>query len=1054
MVRKPETTDSKTQKIEEITLKDLLAKEPEELQSLLESLNEDQLDQIVSELELKGDQLEAVEKKILSAVKELQKEIVELLPDYPVSKKIAVIINGDVNEDRHTGNVDRAIKALEKKGFEEIYVIGGIGKKTAKHHSYDVSLSGIDNLFTDLEKSLQPDSLVFFYGTGHGTEDSSMAIGKREKFTQEAILEKLKIIKEKKSRGIFVFDTCFSGILPDLIIQSGVEGVALSPAPEGETAMCQFFAPDFFKGLEEGIDLDDSGKTTLQEVFLSALTIYNKNLNIENTGEYRQTIPQLRLDDIDRLLKSDKPVLIEIDATWCAPCKVMARDISKVEGVLGSSIDIYKVTDDYGEENKNTSENAKALYSVLYEKIGEKDPGGFPRLLLIHNGKIEEVVKGTSSTDKILTMLKDKTGVEAQYDYYFKKAIKSKTYTEEQINKLIERFGEKDTFNLITKKIADYNNRKTPGVEINIPYKDIMKFDQRFTTQDIENFVVNFYSISRAKIYNVDKRRSIVELNKEAVKYSSKLNGEIILHAIKNKILITDEDLSKYDDRFDPNAKAALIIKKCPNSTAIKYKKEFDGFQIAFLHENNVKREAANQYDAKRFDATAIVGLYYSEIPGNVANAYASQFEAINIRFLQGKNPTKITPISSDIANSYDPRFTAREINKFVNLKPLLGSNAHLGPITNDQAIKYDARFTGKDIKYFILNKIKHNKKDLLKYNSRFTAKDIRHFYDNNIPYNKANSYHSIFSADNISTFHKAGINSEKTQDYIKLIKKNKYFSNNIDDIIKNNLDIKKLLNFIDSNFSKEKDDSYYFSYNSKKNKKTSFDITSSMIFYAFKYNIDLEKVHKYRVGGSKITEIKTIFNLIRARISYKKAEKTITEHNLDYKKMHDPFDSGIDGLTIHILAHDKRFRNLEVSNISQKNISYLEHNKLGKKILEHFNQISPINRAIIKKPDLSDERIITKASLFNKITESEKDWEIEQEQKDSSEFKLTVYQSTDKKNYHTFSVSYDNNYELNITFHTKCTDGICIPIDDIDTAPKFKTIKEFKKFVKDKSAI
>ena len=32
--------------------------------------------------------------------------------------------------------------------------------------------------------------------------------------------------------------------------------------------------------------------------------------------------------------------------------------------------------------------------------------------------------------------------------------------------------------------------------------------------------------------------------------------------------------LSKYDDRFDPNAKAALIIKKCPNSTAIKYKKD------------------------------------------------------------------------------------------------------------------------------------------------------------------------------------------------------------------------------------------------------------------------------------------------------------------------------------------------------------------------------------------------------------------------------------------------------------------------------------------------
>lgn len=991
--------DSKTNK-EIIKISDLLAKEPKELQSFLESLNEDQLNQIVSELELEGDQLEAVEKKILSAVKELQKEIVELLPDYPVSKKIAVIINGDTQEERHTGNVDRAIKALEKKGFEEIYVIGGTHEVNDKYNNYDGSLAGIDTLFSDLEKSLQKDSLVFFYGTGHGAEDSSMVIGKdHEKFTKEAMIEKFAMIGDKGGRGIFVFDTCYSGSLPDAIIRSGIEGLALSPAPEGETAMCQFFAPEFFQGLEEGRDLDESGETTLQEVFRSALDLYNDKLDTENTGEYRQTIPQLSLNNVDKLFQSDKPVLIEIDATWCGPCKDMAKEISKVEGVLGSRIDIYKITNDLGEKNKKISEKAKDLYRAL--KI--ENPNSFPRLLLIHNGEIEEVSTSVMSADKMFEMLKNKTGVAANYDHYFKAAVKYERYKEEEINNLIKRFGPKNTFSLIAEDLQ---------------YADIIEYDKRFNAKDIINLIQ--FEVS----------------NETAMQYSDQLSGLMIAYAISEKISIKDEDLSQYNDRFDADGKAFLMIHKCPNNIAMQYDKKFNGQQISYLRFGSppldgVGPEAANEYDATRFKTYEIVVLHSCKIRGAVAN-------------------------------TYDKRFNVEDIKTFVNAYGSLNKNK--GYILNDEAIKYDPRFTSSDIKHFMSKDIEYDRKNLTKFNERFRAEDIHKFYKNDISYEIANLYYDKFSSANILTFIKADISPTKTQPYIELLKENKNFHFDIDYIVEANLDPNKLLAFMKSNFSVMPGYKNYYFYKDAENKEP---IHLSYIPYIFQYNIDCKKISKEDGHENKIP-MKTKLNLIRANISFKEAREIIENNQLDYNDGDRSFRGEIDNLILDILSFHQNFNSS--NNGSPISFEGTREDIWENKVLlmERLDKVSPINKkAIIQNkklgslsslPSLVDE-LKEEAeggeteSLFDKIKIGEEDWLIEQEEKDSSEFKLTIYQDKDKKNYHTFSVRYDKNYELNITFHTKCTESTCLSIDDIDTAPKFKSIKEFKKFIKEKSA-
>ena len=58
-------------------------------------------------------------KRLLKEVRGLQKKWLNFCPDYPVSKKVAVIINGDSFEGRHTGNTEQTIRVLKGLGFTE-----------------------------------------------------------------------------------------------------------------------------------------------------------------------------------------------------------------------------------------------------------------------------------------------------------------------------------------------------------------------------------------------------------------------------------------------------------------------------------------------------------------------------------------------------------------------------------------------------------------------------------------------------------------------------------------------------------------------------------------------------------------------------------------------------------------------------------------------------------------------------------------------------------------------------------------------------------------------
>jgi len=90
------------------------------------------------------------------------------------------------------------------------------------------------------------------------------------------------------------------------------------------------------------------------------------------------------------VLKSDKPVLVDFWAEWCAPCRMIAPT---VEAIASEYADRAKV----GKLNVDQNLDVTGRYSIR----------GIPTLLLFKGGQIQEQVVGATSKD-VLTKLLDK----------------------------------------------------------------------------------------------------------------------------------------------------------------------------------------------------------------------------------------------------------------------------------------------------------------------------------------------------------------------------------------------------------------------------------------------------------------------------------------------------------------------------------------------------------------------------------------------------------------------------------------------------------------------
>ena len=88
------------------------------------------------------------------------------------------------------------------------------------------------------------------------------------------------------------------------------------------------------------------------------------------------------------VLKSDRPVLVDFWAQWCAPCRMLAPTVEAVAEKYANSAHVVKL---------NVDENPS-----ISQRYGIK---GIPTLILFKNGKEEERVVGATSKEAISRMI-------------------------------------------------------------------------------------------------------------------------------------------------------------------------------------------------------------------------------------------------------------------------------------------------------------------------------------------------------------------------------------------------------------------------------------------------------------------------------------------------------------------------------------------------------------------------------------------------------------------------------------------------------------------------
>ena len=88
------------------------------------------------------------------------------------------------------------------------------------------------------------------------------------------------------------------------------------------------------------------------------------------------------------VLDSEKPVLVDFWASWCAPCRMLAPTIDEVATDFGERAKVVKLNVD---DNGATS----AKYNIK----------GIPTLLLFKDGVIKDQIVGATSKDNIARMI-------------------------------------------------------------------------------------------------------------------------------------------------------------------------------------------------------------------------------------------------------------------------------------------------------------------------------------------------------------------------------------------------------------------------------------------------------------------------------------------------------------------------------------------------------------------------------------------------------------------------------------------------------------------------
>jgi thioredoxin 1 len=117
-----------------------------------------------------------------------------------------------------------------------------------------------------------------------------------------------------------------------------------------------------------------------------AITSKKKEIYRMSESEFVNDVSDANFET--EVLQSDRPVLVDFWAAWCAPCRMIAPTVAQVAEKYADNARVVKLNVD---ENPNVP-----------QKYGIK---GIPTLILFKNGKEEERVVGATSKEAISRMI-------------------------------------------------------------------------------------------------------------------------------------------------------------------------------------------------------------------------------------------------------------------------------------------------------------------------------------------------------------------------------------------------------------------------------------------------------------------------------------------------------------------------------------------------------------------------------------------------------------------------------------------------------------------------
>jgi thioredoxin 1 len=90
----------------------------------------------------------------------------------------------------------------------------------------------------------------------------------------------------------------------------------------------------------------------------------------------------------EEVLKSDKPVLVDFFADWCAPCRALSKTLEEIKTLKASDLKICKV------------DIEKSLQLAVKFNVRS-----IPYLILMKNGQMVSDIVGNHSKDDILKIV-------------------------------------------------------------------------------------------------------------------------------------------------------------------------------------------------------------------------------------------------------------------------------------------------------------------------------------------------------------------------------------------------------------------------------------------------------------------------------------------------------------------------------------------------------------------------------------------------------------------------------------------------------------------------